>query len=163
MSTSRQLNRLQSASQSPIFSHFRETITGTSSIRAYGQSERFRDTSQQLVDYNNVAYYPIICSKRYVLRYLAYLSPANTMIQIMTSLSFIFCRWLAIRLEFIGNLIILFAALFAALQRNYPGVLGRINPGLAGLSISYALQVVTIVTLGGCLKPILANVYAYNI
>ena len=36
---------------------------------------------------------------------------------------------------------ILFAALFAALQRNYPGVLGRINPGLAGLSISYALQV----------------------
>ena len=54
-----------------------------------------------------------------------------------------FFRWLAIRLEFIGNLIILFAALFAALQRNYSGIFGRINPGLVGLSITYALQVNT--------------------
>ena len=54
--------------------------------------------------------------------------------------SFLF-RWFAIRLEFIGSLIILSAAMFAALQRNYPGALGRINPGLVGLSISYALQV----------------------
>ena len=52
-----------------------------------------------------------------------------------------FFRWLAIRLEFIGNLIILFAALFAALQRNNEGIFGRINPGLVGLSITYALQV----------------------
>ncbi len=54
---------------------------------------------------------------------------------------FPFSRWLAIRLEFIGNLIILSAATFVVLQRNYPDVLGRINPGLAGLSISYALEV----------------------
>ena len=52
-----------------------------------------------------------------------------------------FFRWLAIRLEFIGNLIILFAAMFAALQRNYSGIFGRIDPGLVGLSITYALQV----------------------
>ena len=56
--------------------------------------------------------------------------------------SFCSCsRWLAIRLEFLGNVIILFAALFAALQRNYPSVLGHINAGLVGLSISYALQI----------------------
>ena len=48
-------------------------------------------------------------------------------------------RWLAIRLEFIGNLIILFAALFAVIQRNSGS--NDIDPGLAGLSISYALQV----------------------
>ena len=51
-------------------------------------------------------------------------------------------RWLAIRLEFMGNLIILFAALFAVIQRNYQDEIKiRINPGLVGLSISYALQV----------------------
>ena len=37
--------------------------------------------------------------------------------------------------------------MFAALQRNYPDVLGRINPGLVGLSISYALQVGTVCLL----------------
>ena len=69
--------------------------------------------------------------------------------------SFLF-RWLAIRLEFIGNLIILSAAMFAALQRNYPGALGRINPGLVGLSISYALQVSTIKTISVCLSVCLS-------
>lgn len=43
-------------------------------------------------------------------------------------------RWLAIRLEMVGNLIILFASLFAVLG-------GQTNPGLVGLSVSYALQV----------------------
>ena len=49
------------------------------------------------------------------------------------------CRWLGIHLEFIGNVIILFAALFAVIERNTDS--GRIDAGLAGLSISYALQV----------------------
>ena len=44
-------------------------------------------------------------------------------------------RWLAIRLELVGNLIILFASLFAVLSR------GTIQPGLVGLSLSYALNV----------------------
>ena len=57
------------------------------------------------------------------------------------SMNYTLVRWLAIRLEFLGNLIILFASLFAVLQRNYAGVFGSISPGLAGLSISYALQV----------------------
>ena len=48
-------------------------------------------------------------------------------------------RWLAIRLAFIGNLIILFTALFAVIERNSDG--DGIDPGLPGLSITYALQV----------------------
>lgn len=44
-------------------------------------------------------------------------------------------RWLAIHLELIGNLIILFAALFAVLSRH------SINPGTVGLSVSFALQI----------------------
>ena len=47
----------------------------------------------------------------------------------------LFFRWLAIILDFIGNLILLFAGLFAVIQRE------SVGPGLAGLSVSYALQV----------------------
>jgi len=54
-------------------------------------------------------------------------------------ISFPLFRWLAIRLEFIGNLIVFFASLFAVIERNSSG--SGIDPGLAGLSISYALQV----------------------
>lgn len=44
-------------------------------------------------------------------------------------------RWLAIRLEFIGNIIIFFAALFAVLGRD------SLSSGLVGLSVSYSLQI----------------------
>lgn len=43
------------------------------------------------------------------------------------------CRWLRIRLELLGNLIVVFAALFA--------VVSNLTGSLAGLSVSYALQV----------------------
>ena len=49
-------------------------------------------------------------------------------------------RWLAVRLELIGNIIILFAALFAVIERNSGD--DGIHPGLVGLSVSYALQVI---------------------
>lgn len=56
--------------------------------------------------------------------------------------AFSFHRWLAVRLEFVGNLVIFFAATFAAIQRNHRDELGlHISPGLVGLSISYALSV----------------------
>ena len=53
-------------------------------------------------------------------------------------------RWLGVRLEIVGNLVIFFTALFATIQRNYGDQIHLpINAGLVGLSISYALQVCT--------------------
>ncbi|XP_026172192.1 canalicular multispecific organic anion transporter 2 isoform X2 [Mastacembelus armatus] len=107
VATSRQLKRLESVSRSPIYSHFSETITGCSVIRAYGRHTAFVLMSDMKVDENQKSYYPGIVSN----------------------------RWLGVRIEFIGNCIVLFAALFAVAGKE------NLNPGLVGLSVSYALQV----------------------
>ncbi|KAM6175201.1 ATP-binding cassette sub-family C member 3 isoform 2-T2 [Erethizon dorsatum] len=107
VATSRQLKRLESVSRSPIYSHFSETVTGTSVIRAYGRTEDFKVLSDIKVDTNQRSCYPYIASN----------------------------RWLGINVEFVGNCVVLFAALFAVIGRS------SLNPGLVGLSVSYALQV----------------------
>uniref|UniRef100_UPI00398F0E09 ATP-binding cassette sub-family C member 2 n=1 Tax=Pristiophorus japonicus TaxID=55135 RepID=UPI00398F0E09 len=105
--TSRQLRRLDSVSRSPIYSHFGETVTGLSVIRAYGHQARFLDHNEEIVDENQKCVFPWIVAN----------------------------RWLAIRLEFVGNLVVFFTVLFAVIAR------GRLDSGLVGLSISYALNV----------------------
>ena len=77
VNTSRQLKRLESVSRSPIYSHFGETLSGASTIRAFGLQNRFILQSESLVDKNQVCYFPTIIAN----------------------------RWLAVRLESIGNLI----------------------------------------------------------
>jgi ATP-binding cassette subfamily C (CFTR/MRP) protein 1 len=107
VATSRQLKRLESVSRSPIYSHFGESIQGAPTIRAYNVQKRFTQESEEKVDFNQVCYCPSIISN----------------------------RWLAIRLEMVGNFIIFFASLFAVLRRD------TMSPGLVGLSVSYALQI----------------------
>uniref|UniRef100_A0A3Q3MHC0 Multidrug resistance-associated protein 1 n=1 Tax=Labrus bergylta TaxID=56723 RepID=A0A3Q3MHC0_9LABR len=48
--------------------------------------------------------------------------------------------WLAVRLEFVGNVIVSSAALFAVIARE------SLSPGIMGLSISYALQLTASLT-----------------
>ncbi len=59
-----------------------------------------------------------------------------------------FFRWLGFWLEQVGNFIVLFSGLFAVIERD------SISPGLAGLSISYALQVESQIQQLSC-KPYL--------
>ncbi|CAL4099766.1 unnamed protein product, partial [Meganyctiphanes norvegica] len=80
-------------------------IKRASTIRAYNQERTFILSSEKKVDFNQVSYYP------------------STMAN----------RWLAVRLEFIGNIMTFFAALFA--------VMAPISAGTVGLSVSYAMSV----------------------
>ncbi|XP_027741235.1 multidrug resistance-associated protein 1 isoform X3 [Empidonax traillii] len=107
VATSRQLKRLESVSRSPVYSHFNETLLGVSVIRAFEEQKRFIKQNDMKVDENQKAYYPSIVAN----------------------------RWLAVRLEYVGNFIVLFAALFAVIARN------KLSAGLVGLSVSYSLQI----------------------
>ncbi|KAI0128475.1 P-loop containing nucleoside triphosphate hydrolase protein [Xylariales sp. AK1849] len=110
--SSRELKRLDSVSRSPIYAHFQESLGGISTIRAYRQQDRFELENEWRVDSNLRAYYPSISAN----------------------------RWLAIRLEFIGAIIILAAAGFAIISvTNHSGL----SAGMVGLAMSYALQITT--------------------
>ncbi|VDO26102.1 unnamed protein product [Onchocerca flexuosa] len=109
ISTSRQLKRLESAARSPIYSHFQESIQGCASIRAYRCMDRFIHESQNRLDKNIVIQYHSLVAN----------------------------RWLAVRLELVGNLIVFCSALFSVLYRES----GSVTPGLVGLSVAYALNI----------------------
>lgn len=110
--TSRELKRLDSVSRSPIYAHFQESLGGVATIRAYRQQERFQLENEWRVDANLRAFFPSISAN----------------------------RWLAVRLEFIGAVVILAAAGFPVITvaRHIP-----LSPGLVGLAMSYALQITT--------------------
>lgn len=64
VATSRQLRRLDSVSRSPIYSHFSETVSGLSVIRAYSHQERFLVHNEKTIDENLKTVYPWIVSNR---------------------------------------------------------------------------------------------------
>uniref|UniRef100_A0A8V5G8F5 Uncharacterized protein n=1 Tax=Melopsittacus undulatus TaxID=13146 RepID=A0A8V5G8F5_MELUD len=107
VSTSRQLRRLDSVTRSPIYSHFGETVSGLSVIRAYGHQARFLKQNEITMDINQKSVYSWIISN----------------------------RWLAIRLEFVGSLVVFFSALLAVISK------GTLEGGIVGLSVSSALNV----------------------
>lgn len=108
--TSRELKRLDSVTRSPIYAHFQESLGGVSTIRAYRQDDRFVLENEWRMDENLRAYFPSISAN----------------------------RWLAVRLEFIGSVIILSAAGLSIVS-----VAARtgLSAGMVGLAMSYALQI----------------------
>ena len=104
--SSRDLKRLESVQRSPLFQQFGETLTGITTIRAYGDEKRFiRDNMLRINTHSR----PFI-----------YLWAAN--------------RWLAFRMDVIGDLVAFFAGAFVVMS------IGKIDPGAAGLSLSYAIS-----------------------
>ena len=47
---------MESISRSPIYSHFGETVSGASTIRAYGMIKPFIQTNEDKIDNNQVQY-----------------------------------------------------------------------------------------------------------
>ena len=88
--TARQIKRLDSAARSPMYSHFSESLSGISTIRAYQLQERFTLENEMKIDFSQKCYFPSLASN----------------------------RWLSIRLEILGNVILLFAALFLASRQE---------------------------------------------
>ena len=58
---SRELKRLDNVSKSPIYAHFSETLSGITTIRAFGATERFADASNEALDKNVQASYLMNC------------------------------------------------------------------------------------------------------
>jgi ATP-binding cassette, subfamily C (CFTR/MRP), member 1 len=108
LATSRELKRLDAVSRSPIFAWFSESLSGLSTIRAFNQQRVFVAANQRRIDRNQICYLPGI-----------YVN-----------------RWLAVRLEFVGAMIILIVALLAMTALITTGV----DAGLVGLVLSYALN-----------------------
>ncbi|KAJ2109796.1 Transporter of the ATP-binding cassette (ABC) [Coemansia sp. RSA 922] len=106
LSASREIKRFESVTKSPIYTQFGETLSGVSTIRAYGQENRFKQTNYAKIDDN--------------IRPFIYMWGAN--------------RWLSIRVDLAGALVSFMAGLLALTTT------GRIDAGLAGLSLSYALN-----------------------
>lgn len=53
--TTRELQRLESITSSPILTHFAETIHGVATIRAYNQESRFMEILFKRMEANNIA------------------------------------------------------------------------------------------------------------
>ncbi|XP_040468097.1 ATP-binding cassette sub-family C member 10 isoform X2 [Falco naumanni] len=112
--TSRELKRLYSVTLSPIYTHFSETLSGLSSIRAMRATRRFELENELRLEQNQRC-----------------LFASNTAMQ-----------WLDIRLQMIGVAVVTAIAGIAIIQHQKQ--LG--NPGLVGLSLSYALSVTNLLS-----------------
>lgn len=90
VATSRQLRRLDSVSRSPIYSHFSETVSGLPVIRAFEHQQRFLARSELGIDTNQKCVFSWISSN----------------------------RWLAVRLELVGNLVVFCSALLLVIYKD---------------------------------------------
>eukprot|EP01127_Copromyxa_protea_P010837 TRINITY_DN2685_c0_g1_i1.p1 TRINITY_DN2685_c0_g1~~TRINITY_DN2685_c0_g1_i1.p1 ORF type:complete len:1499 (+),score=394.02 TRINITY_DN2685_c0_g1_i1:18-4514(+) len=107
LNTSRDAQRLKATSKSPIYSLFSESISGLATIRAY---DRVNDMIEKNISLVHTYQKPVYT-----------IWSAN--------------RWLAIRLEFLGAVVVFLASLAAVLNRL------DASAGQMGLSVTYALLV----------------------
>jgi ABC-type multidrug transport system fused ATPase/permease subunit len=109
------LKKIDSGAKSPLLSHLKETLTGLETIRAFGIEEQLSREFHALLDFS-------ICSR----------------------LNWDFAnRWMGIRLDIIGSIIVGFSAFLVAVSTLFSSTSG----GHAGLMISYALKATQSMTI----------------
>lgn len=102
------MKRFEAVFRSTVFAKFSEGLSGTASIRAYGLQDRFTKSIRDAVDEMNSAYY----------------------------LTFSNQRWLSVRLDAIGNLLVFTTGILVVTSRF------DVSPSIAGLVLSYILSIV---------------------
>ncbi|XP_052864194.1 ATP-binding cassette sub-family C member Sur [Anopheles cruzii] len=109
--SSRELQRIESITYSPVLAHFAETIDGVTTIRAFGQESRFMEVLFRRMEANNVAQVALNCSN----------------------------RWLGIALDYLGAVIVFVAILTALITASLRPA--STSSSLIGLAINYAMLV----------------------
>jgi len=102
--TARELQRIESVTRSPIYSKFGEALLGVSTIRAYRKEEHFTKVSDGLMEENAYAFITMKLAS----------------------------AWLAMRLDFLGILVLVGTGALL--------IQGSVDPGIAGLALTYALD-----------------------
>lgn len=108
--SAREVKRHESVLRSHVYAKFGESLSGTASIRAYGLESRFSDTINKAIDEMNGAYFITFSNQ----------------------------RWLSVRLDVIGNLLVFTTAILVVTSRF------TIHPSISGVVLSYILQIVMI-------------------
>ncbi|KAH0646462.1 hypothetical protein KY284_034346 [Solanum tuberosum] len=116
-STAREVKRLDSISRSPVYAQFGEALNGLATIRAYKAYDRMANINGKSVD-NNIRF---------------------TLVNMSGN------RWLAIRLETVGGLMIWLTATFAVMQ-NGRAKNQEAFASTMGLLLSYALNITSLLT-----------------
>lgn len=116
-STAREVKRLDSITRSPVYAQFGEALNGLSTIRAYKAYDRMASINGKSMD-NNIRF---------------------TLVNMSGN------RWLAIRLETVGGLMIWFTATFAVMQ-NGRAENQQAFASTMGLLLSYALNITSLLT-----------------
>jgi ATP-binding cassette subfamily C (CFTR/MRP) protein 1 len=113
---SREVKRYDSVTRSPVYAHFSEALGGLPVIRAYGLQQLFARENEKKIATHISAWYTLKSCD----------------------------RWLSIRLETIGNIIVLLNALLAVGTAVASDRAEGTAAGLAGFSLSYALSIVAL-------------------
>ncbi|XP_062509273.1 ATP-binding cassette sub-family C member 9-like isoform X2 [Corticium candelabrum] len=108
----REIQRTVSVTRSPIYANFSEMLSGLSTIRAYRRQVDFRRKVRREIN-----------------------DHASAVLSLQTG-----NRWLGVRLEFLGGIVVLFAAL-SSLSAALSGTIGA---GLVGLAVAYSLKIVLV-------------------
>ncbi|KZV74003.1 ABC transporter [Peniophora sp. CONT] len=64
--SAREIKRLDAILRSSLYAHFSESLSGLSTIRAYGEEERFLTQNKELIDTENRAYYLTVVNQRWL-------------------------------------------------------------------------------------------------
>ncbi|OAX30722.1 hypothetical protein K503DRAFT_806826 [Rhizopogon vinicolor AM-OR11-026] len=118
--SAREVKRLDSMLRSLLYSHFSETLTGLPTIRSFGEMRQFINANRYYIDLENRALFIVIANQRQV---ALFLFGGSWLISSV--------RWMAIRLDFIGGMMIFLIAMLAVSD------VSGINAAQIGLVLTY--------------------------